>query len=111
MNWNNLDSAEKLNSLHNESKENKIIIFKHSTRCSISSMALSRFERNFKEEELKDAKAYFLDLITFRNLSNQIADTYNVRHESPQVLVISNGECIYNASHSGISYNEIIDQL
>ena len=58
-----------------------------------------------------ETKAYFLDLIAHRNISDKIANTYNVRHESPQILVISNGKCIYDASHSGISYEEVVEQL
>ncbi len=111
MKWNTLDSLEKLESLNTESKSTKVVIFKHSTRCSISAMALNRLERSFKEGEFGEAKSYFLDLIKHRNISDKIANLFSVPHESPQVLVISNGECIYNASHSDISYTEIVEKL
>ena len=84
-----------------------IVIFKHSTRCSISSMAKARLERAVAPEGLT---FYYLDLIAYRALSNKIADSYQVPHESPQVLVIRNGECIYDESHSGILMDEIIAQ-
>jgi bacillithiol system protein YtxJ len=106
--WEDLKSIEEANLL---SKTQKVLIFKHSTRCSISSTALNRFERNWKDEYGDKIKLYYLDLIENRTLSNQIAEHYNVQHESPQVLIISNGKCIYHTSHLDISVSEIIKQL
>jgi bacillithiol system protein YtxJ len=80
------------------------IVFKHSTKCSISSMALSRVE---KADDIAGAKAWLLDLIRFRPLSNAIAEQFQVHHESPQVLVIKNGDCIYDESHMGIRPSEL----
>ncbi|MEO5647421.1 MAG: bacillithiol system redox-active protein YtxJ, partial [Chitinophagaceae bacterium] len=87
-----------------QSKSTPQVIFKHSTRCSISSMAKSRLERSSEPENMD---FHYLDLIAHRSLSTKIADEFNVYHESPQVLVISNGECIYDESHSGISMDMI----
>ncbi len=87
-----------------KSYENKILIFKHSTRCSISSMALNRIENN---QEQKIKSCYYLDLIKFRSLSNKIESDFNVKHESPQVLVIESGRCIYHTSHNDISWGRI----
>jgi bacillithiol system protein YtxJ len=83
------------------------VIFKHSTRCSISTMAKSRLERSGLPE---DIPFYYLDLLSFKNLSAEIADTFQVEHASPQVLLIKNGECIYDESHSGINMDEIMEQ-
>jgi len=105
--WNNLTTLEQLEQLQDESKERKILIFKHSTRCSISSAALNRLERNWKPEEMPEVKSYLLDLISFRQLSNEIESLYNIEHESPQVLIISNGKSIYDRSHLAIDYNQI----
>lgn len=106
MNWNQLTSKEQLDIIKEESKTQKVLIFKHSTRCSISSMAKNRLEREWKigEEALKP---YYLDLIAFRDVSNNIAEQFNVPHQSPQVLVIDNGNCIYDTSHMGIRYGEL----
>jgi bacillithiol system protein YtxJ len=109
MNWNILDSQEKLEAINRISEDHIVLIFKHSRRCSTSSMVLDRLERNWKESETKELKAYFLDLIAYRDLSDQIAEMYDVIHESPQVLLISKGKCIYDASHTEISYHELID--
>ena len=87
-----------------ESFERKILIFKHSTRCSISSMALNRIEDNAKR---KIATCYFLDLLKYRSISNKIEEELGVKHESPQILVIENGACTYHSSHNDISWDRI----
>ena len=76
------------------------LIFKHSTRCSISSMVFSRFEREFDFNQLP---VLYLDLIAYRSISNQLAESFNVLHQSPQVLLIKAKVCLYNASHNAIS--------
>ena len=84
--------------------ERKILIFKHSTRCSISSMALNRIEDNVRR---KIATCYFLDLLKYRSISNKIEEELGVKHESPQILVIENGVCTYHSSHNDISWDRI----
>jgi bacillithiol system protein YtxJ len=104
MNWIPLTDEKQLNEVVVNSNTVPQVIFKHSTRCSISSMAKNRLDK-------KDAPAginfYYLDLIKYRNLSNKIARDFQVTHQSPQVLVIENGECVYHESHSGIDFEEI----
>ena len=90
--------------------ENPVIIFKHSTRCGISTMVLRKFERNF-EIDNNQLKMYFLDLIAYRSISNKIASDYDVRHESPQLLLIKNGKAIAHNSHSGIHTIALEDYL
>jgi len=107
MNWIELTSEDQLEELKRESSNRPQVIFKHSTRCSISSLAKSRLERAL---EPSDIKFHFLDLIQYRSLSNKIEEQFMVHHESPQVLLIKNGECIYDESHSGISMQEITEQ-
>lgn len=89
-----------------EIKNNEVpsIIFKHSTRCSISGIALRTFENSF---DIEGVKVYFLDLISFRSISNEIADKFDVFHQSPQALVIKNGTSIYDASHGDIDVQEM----
>lgn len=105
MNWNNLTSDSQLATIKAESAQQPVLIFKHSTRCSISAMALSRMERNW--DDAAGIKPYYLDLIANRPVSNQIVDVFGVEHESPQVLLIQNGECIYDASHMSISFDAL----
>lgn len=107
MEWNTLSAVDDLRHLQEESKERRILIFKHSTRCNISRAALDRLERNWKTEEMGHVKPYYLDLISYRNVSNLIESQFGVVHESPQVLIIENGKAIYDSSHLDIDYQQI----
>lgn len=93
-----------------QSFQDWVVVFKHSTRCSISSMALNRFKTNLAAIE-KEALVYFLDVIKFRNISNELAQVFDVEHESPQVLIIKNSECMYNASHFNINSAAIVQAI
>jgi bacillithiol system protein YtxJ len=107
MNWITLKSPDQLEALRAESKNLPVIIFKHSTRCSISQTALNRLERNWKEEEMALVKPYYLDLLSYREISNSIADLFEVEHESPQVLVLKNGKAVFHKSHLDIDFASI----
>jgi len=100
INWTELTNILQLQEVEAISNEKPVVIFKHSTRCSISRMALKQFEREYDLENVVDA--YFLDLIAHRDISNEIADKFNVYHESPQLILIKNGKAVYNVSHSDI---------
>ena len=108
MNWNILNSADQLTQIREASFQKHQVIFKHSTRCSISSMAKSRLDKSTEDSSAADF--YYLDLIAFRNISNLLAETFKVHHESPQVLLIRNGECTYDESHNGIRMASIMEQ-
>ena len=105
--WNKLDDINQLDLLIDESYRMPVVLFKHSTRCSISSAALGRMQRGWTEEHMK-AKAYYLDLIAHREISNRIAQLFSVEHQSPQVIVIRNGKAVYDASHSMILPDELV---
>ena len=107
MNWHPLDDEKQLPELRAQSFSKPVVIFKHSTRCSISSMALNRLERS---ETPEGVQFYFLDLIRHRGLSNKVAEVFSVHHESPQVLIIRGGECIYDESHGSIHMADIAEQ-
>lgn len=108
MNWIDLNSVHQLAEIKELSKSRAQVIFKHSTRCSLSSIAKSRIER-YRQPEATDF--YFLDLIKFRSLSNKVSEDFSVTHESPQVLLIKNMECVYEESHNGIDMAEIEEQI
>ncbi len=108
MNWIQLRSADQLNEI--KSLPGYSIIFKHSTRCSISMMAKRRFELDW-DELPEEMPLYFLDLIQYRDISNQIAEQFQVYHESPQLLLIKDGECILDQSHGGISVDEALTMI
>ncbi|NRT15824.1 bacillithiol system protein YtxJ [Flavobacterium sp. 28A] len=100
MDWEPLNHITQLDEIVTLSKEKPVAIFKHSTRCSISRMALKQFENEFDFPE--KVTPYFLDLIAFRDISNDIASRFGVQHQSPQLILIKNGKAVYNTSHSDI---------
>lgn len=108
MNWIPLTDEGQLKDIVLQSNNRPQVIFKHSTRCSISSMAKNRLERSVAPD---DADFFYLDLIAYRNISNKIAQEFNVYHESPQVLVIRNGECVFDESHGAIDMEDIRAQV
>jgi bacillithiol system protein YtxJ len=105
VNWHYLTNVSDLDALISESDEKPILIFKHSTRCSISRMVLKQFENEFGVEE--HITPYFLDLLNHRDVSNEIADRFGVYHQSPQLLVIKEGKSIFDASHESIDASDI----
>ena len=107
MEWQKLINENQLEELIKKSRERPQLIYKHSTRCGTSSLIKSRLERAAAPPALD---IFFLDLIAYRSLSDKIAQVFKVRHESPQVLLIQNGECIYHQSHGAIYMEEIADQ-
>ena len=106
INWISLTESNKLETLISESKEKPVLIFKHSTRCGISRMALKSFEKSYDLEE-SDLEMYYLDLLAYRSLSNEISLKLNIHHQSPQVLVVKNGKTVYHDSHYQISIQKI----
>ena len=107
MSWIQLNLSDQLDDIIEQSKYTPQVIFKHSTRCSISIMAISRLEREPMPEGMS---FYYLDLLSYRELSNLIAEKFNVEHQSPQILLIKNGQCTYEETHSAISMDELLVQ-
>jgi len=108
--WKNISSMEEVDEIQAASFSKPQIIFKHSTRCSISSTAKNRIEEGFVQlENLADL--YYLDLLSYRNISNEIEYRFKVEHESPQVIILKNGVSVYNASHNMIMVDEIIKHM
>lgn len=104
--WIEITSTNQLSELLHNIGEKPVLLFKHSTRCSISSMALNGFERNWSTgRELCDL--YFIDLLKYREVSNLIAELTGVVHQSPQAIVIKGKEIVYDESHSGIDARRI----
>jgi bacillithiol system protein YtxJ len=107
--WNPLTDLTQLNEIVTISHTKPVLIFKHSTTCSISRMALKNFENEFDVDTLQSVETlhcnvstYFLDLLNYRAISNEIASRFNVVHQSPQILLIKDGIAVYNASHENI---------
>lgn len=107
MNWTNLQSIAELDELEKRSFNKNVLIFKHSTRCSISTMAKNRLERDWVESA--KIEPFYLDLLNFRAISDEIAKRYQITHQSPQIILLKDGKPLYNASHSEIKFEAIAD--
>jgi bacillithiol system protein YtxJ len=108
MEWIQLETGKQIDEI--KQQQGYSLIFKHSTRCSISMMAKRRFELDWAN--LPDnMPLYFLDLLKHRDLSNKIAQDFSVYHESPQLLLIKDGECVLDQSHGSISVDETMSVL
>lgn len=102
--WIDLSNEKQLQQIKERSVTRPQVIFKHSSRCSLSGMAKNRLDKKPFPEGID---FYFLDLIKYRNISNKISRDFDVYHESPQVLIIKNGLSIYDESHAGIDMQDI----
>ena len=109
INWIPLTDLVQLNEIIELSNEKPVAIFKHSTRCSVSRMALKQFENEFNSPD--SVETYFLDLIAYRDVSNEIATRFQVVHQSPQLVLIKEGKSVYNASHSDIDAQELKSKI
>lgn len=109
INWIPLTDLGQLNEIIELSNEKPVAIFKHSTRCSVSRMALKQFENEFNSHD--SVETYFLDLIAYRDVSNEIATRFQVMHQSPQLVLIKEGKSVYNASHSDIDAQELKSKI
>ena len=111
MNWIEIKSTLDLTEIIEISFREKlgVAIFKHSTRCSISSVVKSRLSSSWSFNE--ELPIYHLDLLALRAVSDLIAQKFKVIHESPQLLLIKDGKCIYNASHLAIFIKDLKEVL
>jgi len=110
LNWQTLTSVEQLENIKKESFEKPVLIFKHSTSCSISHMMLDRFQTEYNIDETS-LNIYYLDLIANRAVSNKIAETFSVIHQSPQILVIKDGVSVFDTSHMMIAVDKVKEVL
>ena len=106
INWLPITTIEQLEEIKEISKAEPVFIFKHSTRCGISSMVIKRFESLFKEEH-QHLKVYYLDILNYRSISDEVGYNFQVMHQSPQLLIVKNGVSIHNASHYDITITDL----
>ncbi|TXE15032.1 bacillithiol system redox-active protein YtxJ [Seonamhaeicola algicola] len=100
--WIALNNLEQLTEIEKKSETKTQVIFKHSTRCGISRMVMNQFIAAYNLNE-NDLDLYYLDLLNHRNVSNEVGYKFQVLHESPQILVIKNGQTVAHASHGAIN--------
>ncbi|WP_293892661.1 bacillithiol system redox-active protein YtxJ [Flavobacterium sp.] len=103
--WRQLTDLGQLNEIVSESTDMPVLIFKHSTRCGVSRMILKQFENEFDLHE--EITPYFLDILAYRSLSNEIANRFEVVHQSPQLIVIKDGKAVYNDSHESLDASQL----
>lgn len=108
--WERLTSVNQLKEVIKGSADKPVLLFKHSTRCNISSMALNGFTRNWSGTP-EDIDIYYLDLLNYRDVSNAMATETGVLHQSPQVIVLKNKEVVYTATHSGIDARAALNSI
>jgi bacillithiol system protein YtxJ len=111
MNWIPVTDLSQLQAIDDASLVKPVLLFKHSTTCSISRTALDRLERAWTPADDDAHTAYYLDLLKFRSVSNAIAERYGVTHESPQALIIRNGKSAHDSAHFGVTYAGVISEL
>ncbi|MEX0811425.1 MAG: bacillithiol system redox-active protein YtxJ [Chitinophagales bacterium] len=105
--WHSLTDIEQIDQLIKESKTQSVCIFKHSTRCSLSSTVLNRLERKW-DDKLNEINMYYLDLIAHRDVSNAVADKTSIEHQSPQLILLKGGKVVYSASHTAIDAESLL---
>jgi len=104
--WHRLTSMDQLEIISEESKTIPVVIFKHSTRCGISRMVIKQFESGYNIDP-KQLKLYYLDLLSFRDISDEVGFKFQVLHQSPQLIVVKNGNTVYHTSHHSIDARDL----
>ncbi len=107
--WKYITEEQDIEDLEKQSLSKPVIIFKYSTRCGISRITLRKFENDLPEN--LDVAFYFMDLVKYRALSNEIAERFKVRHESPQLIVIKEGKVLHHSSHQDINAKKISEYI
>ncbi|PWL38658.1 bacillithiol system redox-active protein YtxJ [Flagellimonas aquimarina] len=107
--WIPLTSVEQLDEIAEKSKTRTQLIFKHSTTCGISRMVLNMFTGSYSLSDEQDI--YFLDLHAHRDVSNEVQYKFQVMHQSPQLLIIKNGEVTYHTSHGAIADTNLLEYI
>ncbi len=109
--WSQLNTIAQIQDIKEASYQQRpLFIFKHSTRCPISTMAYGRLKKS-SEKQLEQATVFYLDVLSYREVSNAVSETFAVDHESPQILRISNGLCPFHASHNGITQEALVESI
>lgn len=107
--WDYITEEKDIEELEKQSFSKPVIIFKYSTRCGISRITLNKFEKDLPQDF--DAVYYFMDLVKYRSLSNEIADRFRVRHESPQLIVLKDGKVVHHSSHQSINAEKLPEYI
>ena len=99
--WQALTEVTQLDTIAEKSTGKTQLIFKHSTRCGISRMVMNQFESAYQLD--LNADLYYLDLLNYRDVSNEVGYKFQVMHQSPQLIVLRNGVVVAHVSHGEIN--------
>lgn len=108
--WVPLTTTAQLNDIAQKSRQRPQVIFKHSTTCGISRMVMQMFTNDYDIPE-NSADLYFLDLHQYREVSNETAIQFGVMHQSPQLIVIKDGDVVIHESHGAITDIDLSDYI
>jgi bacillithiol system protein YtxJ len=108
--WSPISGIDNIDAILQASSEKPQLIYKHSHRCSVCILAKEELE-GIADQVLDSSDLYMINVIHQRDLSNAIASTFDVRHESPQVIIIKDGEVAWKGSHWAIKGTDILDEL
>ncbi len=106
--WIPLERKEQLKGITGRSDEVLQVIFKNSLTCGVSGMVRRSFETNLSIPEGK-ADLHMLHIQDNRELSDEVSRAFEIRHESPQLLLIKNGKVVHHASHGQISFVDLTE--
>jgi bacillithiol system protein YtxJ len=108
--WNDLDDTSQIEAIISASEYHPQLIYKHSSRCSVCFFAKKQIE-DIPEDLREQVDLHFIDVISWREVSNTIAKEFSIKHESPQLLVLCDGEVVWSGSHRSIQSDTITDKL
>jgi bacillithiol system protein YtxJ len=108
--WIELTSVSQCEAVLTRFTDAPVIIFKHSTACSVSGKAFDHLKVNYKLKK-KPVLFYYLDLLNHRDISTLIEQQTGIKHHSPQVIVWHNGKVLYSVTHQEINWKEIKTHL
>jgi bacillithiol system protein YtxJ len=104
-----ITSQEQLDAALEQSNEQPVFLFKHSTACPISAGANDRVRQYVQADDA--APVYLVKVIESRPVSNAVAERLGVAHKSPQVILVRNGEAQWDASHHGVRAERMAEAL
>lgn len=107
--WNQPQNVNELDTVLGRSDRIQAI-FKHSSACGTSAFALRGMEEVISEVS-ESVDFSILEVRLQRKLSNYVAEKTGVRHESPQLILMKNGEVVWNASHSAIYPKSVLEHI
>lgn len=106
--WEMISDPSQVDPIIEASKEKPQLIYKHSHRCSVCFAAKGALEQA-SDTVLQHADMHFVNVVRSRDASNKIASELDIRHQSPQAILVDNGEVVWHGSHGSIDADAILE--